>query len=62
MKILIAKKGDRHADTSELEKMIDKLVYELHRLTYEEVKIIEPEHVFTSARDTSSARICDEAI
>ena len=47
MKILIAKKGDRHADTSELEKKIDHLVYKLYGLTYDEVKIIEPEFELT---------------
>ena len=31
--ILTAKKGDRHADTSELEKAIDDLVYQLYGLT-----------------------------
>jgi hypothetical protein len=43
MKILTAKKGDRHADTSELEKAINNLVYKLYQLTYNEVKIIDPE-------------------
>jgi hypothetical protein len=41
--ILIAKKGDRHADTSELEKAIDDLVYQLYGLTEEEIKIVEGE-------------------
>jgi hypothetical protein len=41
--ILIAKKGDRHADTSELEKAIDTLVYQLYGLTEEEIKIVEGE-------------------
>ncbi len=35
--------SDRHADTSELETVIDRLVYKLYQLTYEEVKIIEGE-------------------
>jgi hypothetical protein len=38
-KILTAKKGDRHVDTSELEKECDRLVYKLYQLTYDEVKI-----------------------
>jgi hypothetical protein len=42
-KILIAKNGDRHADTSELEKAIDRLVYQLYGLTEEEIKIVEGE-------------------
>uniref|UniRef100_A0A7C3ND45 site-specific DNA-methyltransferase (adenine-specific) n=1 Tax=candidate division WOR-3 bacterium TaxID=2052148 RepID=A0A7C3ND45_UNCW3 len=40
-KILAAKKQNPHADTSEWEKEIDKLVYRLYDLTEEEVKIIE---------------------
>ena len=39
-KILTAKKGDRHADTSELEKECDRLIYKLYQLTYDEVKAI----------------------
>jgi hypothetical protein len=42
-KILSAKKGDRHADTSKLEKAIDDLVYQLYGLTEEEIKIVEGE-------------------
>ncbi len=42
-KILTAKKGDRHADTSKLEKEIDALVYQLYELTEEEIKIVEGE-------------------
>ena len=33
--------------TSELEKQIDVMVYKLYGLTYEEVKIIEPEFTMT---------------
>ncbi|MFO0047062.1 MAG: Eco57I restriction-modification methylase domain-containing protein, partial [Pseudanabaena sp.] len=33
-KIITAKKGDLHADTSELEKAINRLVYKLYQLTY----------------------------
>jgi hypothetical protein len=33
--------------TSELEKEIDRLVYKLYDLTYEEVKIIDPEFPLT---------------
>ena len=39
--ILTVKKGDRNADTSELEKAIDDLVYQLYGLTEEEIKIVE---------------------
>ena len=39
--ILSAKERNPEADTSELEKEIDKLVYELYNLTEEEIKIIE---------------------
>ncbi len=45
--ILTAKKGDPNADTSELEKKCDHLVYKLYQLTYEEVKIIDPEFELT---------------
>ncbi len=46
-KILAAKKDDPNADTSELEKQIDHLVYKLYQLTYNEVKIIDPEFALT---------------
>ena len=39
--ILAFKKTDTNADTSVLEKEIDRLVYELYGLTEEEIKIIE---------------------
>ena len=45
--ILTAKKSDPNADTSELEKQIDHLVYKLYQLTYNEVKIIDPEFALT---------------
>jgi hypothetical protein len=53
MKILTAKKGDRHADTSELEKAINNLVYKLYQLTYNEVKIIDPEFELTEQEYTA---------
>ncbi len=43
MKILTAKKCDRNADTSELEKECDRLVNQLYELTEEEIKIVEGE-------------------
>ncbi|MFM8297127.1 MAG: TaqI-like C-terminal specificity domain-containing protein, partial [Microcystis aeruginosa] len=46
-KIIAAKKDDPTADTSELEKQIDHLVYKLYQLTYNEVKIIDPEFALT---------------
>ena len=52
-KCLDAKKGDRHADTSELEKAIDRLVYKLYQLTYEEVKIIDPDFELTEQEYTA---------
>ena len=52
-KILTAKKGDRHADTSGLEKAINNLVYKLYQLTYEEVKIIDPEFELTEQEYTA---------
>ena len=39
--------SDRHVDTSELEKAIDDLVYQLYQLTYDEIKISEPEFELT---------------
>ncbi|MFM7792525.1 MAG: hypothetical protein ACKO90_32010, partial [Microcystis panniformis] len=45
--IIAAKKDDPNADTSELEKQIDHLVYKLYQLTYNEVKIIDPEFALT---------------
>ena len=52
-KILTAKKGDRHADTSGLEKECDLLVYKLYQLTYDEVKIIDPEFELTDSEYTA---------
>jgi hypothetical protein len=52
-KCLAAKKGDRNADTSELEKAIDNLVYKLYQLTYDEVKIIDPEFELTEQEYTA---------
>ncbi|MCA6528302.1 MAG: Eco57I restriction-modification methylase domain-containing protein, partial [Pseudanabaena sp. M179S2SP2A07QC] len=52
-KILTAKKGDPNADTSELEKAIDRLVYKLYQLTYHEVKIIDPEFELTEQEYTA---------
>jgi hypothetical protein len=40
-KILEIKKGNPDADTTTLEKQIDRLVYQLYGLTKDEVKIIE---------------------
>ncbi len=40
-KILAAKKNDGKADTSALEKEIDRIVYELYGLTEEEIAIVE---------------------
>ncbi|CAD5959255.1 Eco57I restriction-modification methylase domain-containing protein [Planktothrix agardhii] len=45
--ILKKKKKDVKADVSELEQQIDNLVYKLYELTYEEVKIIDPEFALT---------------
>jgi hypothetical protein len=52
-KIITAKKGDLHADTSDLEKAIDRLVYKLYQLTYHEVKIIDPEFELTEQEYTA---------
>ena len=47
MKILLTKKCDPKADTNALEKEIDQLVYKLYSLTYQEIKIIDPEFDLT---------------
>jgi adenine-specific DNA-methyltransferase len=41
--ILSTKKENPTADTSALERQIDNLVYRLYNLTYDEVKVIEPD-------------------
>lgn len=41
--ILAAKKRDPEVDTSELESQIDVMVYKLYSLTFDEVKIVDPE-------------------
>ena len=46
-KCLAAKKDDRHADTSKLENAIDNLVCKLYQITYEKIKIIDPEFALT---------------
>ncbi|HOP50115.1 MAG TPA: hypothetical protein PK887_05775, partial [Ignavibacteriales bacterium] len=40
-KILVAKKQNPQADTSELEREIDNLVYRLYDLTEDEIKLVE---------------------
>ena len=42
-RILAAKQADPQADTSADERVIDMLVYKLYGLTYDEVKIVDPE-------------------
>lgn len=42
-KILTAKKQNPDADTKVLETQIDIMVYKLYNLTYDEIKIIDPE-------------------
>jgi len=45
--ILKKKKKDVNADISQIEQQIDNLVYKLYELTYQEVKIIDPEFALT---------------
>ncbi|GIV39967.1 MAG: hypothetical protein KatS3mg033_1767 [Thermonema sp.] len=40
-KILAAKKQDKNADTTQWEREIDEMVYELYGLTEEEIKVVE---------------------
>jgi len=42
-KIILSKQQKPQADTSDLENQIDIMVYKLYDLTYDEVKIIDPE-------------------
>jgi adenine-specific DNA-methyltransferase len=53
MKILTAKSCDRNAGISKLETAINNLVYKLYQLTYEEVKIIDPEFELTKREYTA---------
>lgn len=46
-RILAAKKANPQADTSEWEKEIDKLVYHLYNLTYDEVLVVDPENIIS---------------
>lgn len=41
------KQADHNADTSLQEQEIDRLVYKLYDLTYDEVKIVDPETPIT---------------
>ena len=46
-KILTTKKDNPQADTTELEQEIDRLVYHLYGLTYDEVLIVDPDTPIT---------------
>ncbi len=45
--IVIAKRTDFNVDTTSEEQEIDRLVYKLYGLTYDEVKIVDPETPIT---------------
>ncbi|WP_308398019.1 Eco57I restriction-modification methylase domain-containing protein, partial [Prevotella sp.] len=45
--IILAKQADPTADTSEQERAIDLMVYNLYGLTYDEVKVVDPETTIT---------------
>jgi hypothetical protein len=45
-KIISAKREEPQSDTQELEREIDKLVYQLYELTEEEIKIIKKDNLF----------------
>ena len=45
--ILETKRKDTNADTVTLEQEIDYIVYKLYGLTYDEVKIVDPETPIT---------------
>ena len=46
-RIMVAKDKDRNADTSLEERQIDRLVYHLYGLTYDEVLIVDPQTPIT---------------
>ena len=46
-KIISKKTKDTPTDTTSLEHEIDKLVYKLYKLTYDEVKVVDPEFELT---------------
>lgn len=45
--ILSAKLSDPTVNTSEQERAIDLMVYKLYGLTYDEVKVVDPETTIT---------------
>ncbi len=45
--------SDRNADTTKEENAIDNLLYKLYQLTYDEVKIIDPEFALTEPEYTA---------
>ena len=45
--IILAKQANPTADTSEQERAIDLMVYKLYGLTYDEVKVVDPETTIT---------------
>jgi hypothetical protein len=47
--LLAVKVADPQADTSALERQVDRLVYRLYDLTWEEVKVIEPGFLLSKA-------------
>jgi adenine-specific DNA-methyltransferase len=51
-KCIAAKNCDRNAGISKLETAINNLVYKLYQLTYDEVKIIDPEFELTEQEYT----------
>ena len=46
-RILNAKRDNPNADTSSLEKQIDHIVYHLYGLTYDEIRVVDPETIIT---------------
>lgn len=48
--VLLTKSKSSDADTSAYEQEIDRLVYKLYGLTYEEVKVVDPETSITEEK------------
>jgi uncharacterized protein (DUF2344 family) len=51
--IITLKNTDKNSNIVNLEQQIDKLVYKLYELTYEEVLVVEPEFSERMSREES---------
>ena len=51
-RLLAQKRGNPHADTRDLERAIDELVYRLYDLTPDEIRLIEGKEGWNGRRPT----------